>query len=200
MNILLIYPKYPDTFWSFMHGLKFISKKAAFPPLGLLTVASMLPNDWNKKLIDTNVDDLEDIDILWADLIFISAMIVQKDSSQEIISRCKALGKTIVAGGPVFTTQHEKFSGVDHFILNEAEVTLPQFLEDLKNGNAKQVYSSLIRPDVTKTPIPSWELIDLDNYATMAIQYSRGCPFNCEFCDIIIMNGRIPRTKSPEQL
>ncbi len=200
MNSLLVYPKYPDTFWSFRHVLKFVSKKAAFPPLGLLTVASMLPNDWNKKLVDTNVTELKDADILWADLVFISAMIVQKDSSQEIINRCKALGKKVVAGGPVFTTQHEKFSGVDHFILNEAEVTLPQFLEDLKNGDVKQVYTSAIRPDVTKTPIPSWGLIDINNYATMAIQYSRGCPFNCEFCDIIIMNGRIPRTKAPEQL
>lgn len=200
MNILLVYPKYPDTFWSFKHVLRFISKKAAFPPLGLLTVASMLPEEWKKKVVDANVAELKDEHIAWADMVFISAMIVQKDSAQEIISRCKSHGKIVVAGGPVFTTQHEKFSGVDHFILNEAEVTLPEFLKDLKEGNPKEVYTSTIRPDVTKTPVPSWNLININNYATMAVQYSRGCPFNCEFCDIIIMNGRIPRTKTPGQL
>lgn len=200
MNMLLVYPEYPDTFWSFKHVLRFVSKKAAFPPLGLLTIASMLPEAWNKRLVDTNVSKLKEEDIAWADMVFISAMIVQKDSAQEIISRCKSHGKTVVAGGPVFTTQHEKFSGVDHFILNEAEVTLPEFLKDLEEGNPKQMYTSTIRPDVTKTPVPSWNLININDYATMAVQYSRGCPFNCEFCDIIIMNGRIPRTKTPQQL
>lgn len=200
MNILLVYPKYPDTFWSFKHVLKFVSKKAAFPPLGLLTISSMLPTEWNKKLIDVNVNDLKDEHIKWADIVFISAMIVQKDSAQEIINRCKAQNKKVVAGGPVFTTQHEKFYHVDYFILNEAEVTLPLFLEDLKNGTPKHIYTSPIRPDITKTPVPAWHLINLKDYATMPIQYSRGCPFNCEFCDIIIMNGRIPRTKNPEQL
>ncbi|MBI2660549.1 B12-binding domain-containing radical SAM protein [Candidatus Woesearchaeota archaeon] len=200
MNILFVYPEYPDTFWSFKHVLRFVSKKAAFPPLGLLTIASMLPEAWNKRLVDTNVSKLKEEDIEWADMIFISAMIVQKDSAQEIISRCKSHGKTVVAGGPVFTTQHEKFSGVDHFILNEAEVTLSEFLKDLEEGNPKQMYASTIRPHVTKTPVPSWNLINIKDYATMAVQYSRGCPFNCEFCDIIIMNGRIPRTKTPQQL
>ena len=200
MNVLLLYPKYPDTFWSFKHVLKFVSKKAAFPPLGLLTISSMLPAEWNKKLIDVNVNDLKDEHIKWADIVFISAMVVQKDSAQEIINRCKAQNKKVVAGGPVFTTQHQKFEGVDYFVLNEAEVTLPLFLEDLKNGTQKHIYTSPIRPDITKTPVPAWHLINLKDYATMAIQYSRGCPFNCEFCDIIIMNGRIPRTKNPEQL
>lgn len=200
MNILLVYPKYPDTFWSFKHVLKFVSKKAAFPPLGLLTLASLLPEEWNKKLVDTNTTDLKDEHIAWADLVFISAMIVQKDNAQQIINRCKTQGKTVVAGGPVFTTQHEKFESVDHFVLNEAEVTLPLYLDDLKNGNPKHIYTSTVRPDVTKTPIPSWHLINFKDYSTMAIQYSRGCPFNCEFCDIIVMNGRVPRTKRPEQL
>ncbi|MBI2176227.1 B12-binding domain-containing radical SAM protein [Candidatus Woesearchaeota archaeon] len=200
MKILLVYPKYPETYWSFKHILKFVSKKAAFPPLGLLTVASMLPPDWEKKLVDANITELKNEHITWADLIFIGAMVVQKDSAREIIKRCKAMGKTVVAGGPLFTTLQEKFEGVDHFVLNEAEVTLPLFLEDLRNGNSKQVYTSMERPDVTKTPLPMWSLIDFKDYATMLVQYSRGCPFDCEFCDIIIMNGRIPRAKTPEQL
>jgi len=200
MKLLLLYPKYPDTFWSFKHVLKFISKKAAFPPLGLLTVASMLPEEWEKKLVDTNVQNLTDKDIEWADMVFISGMIVQKESAQELISRCKAKGKKVVAGGPVFTTQHQNFKGVDHFVLNEGEITIPMFLKDLEEGNLKHMYTSMERPDVTKTPIPMWKLINPKKYAAMAVQYSRGCPFNCEFCDIVIMNGRVPRTKTPEQV
>ena len=200
MNILLVYPKYPDTFWSFKHVLKFVSKKAAFPPLGLLTISAMLPEEWNKKLIDINVAEIKDEHIAWADMIFISAMLVQSNSTQEIIKRCKAQGKIVVAGGPAFTTQHEKFKGVDHFVLNEAEVTLPLFLKDLDEGTLKKIYTSTQRPDITKTPVPLWSLINFNDYATMAVQYSRGCPFNCEFCDIIVMNGRIPRTKTPEQM
>ena len=200
MNILLIYPQYPDTFWSFKYSLKFISKKAAFPPLGLLTVAAMLPGGWRKKLVDLNVEPLSDELLAWADMVFVSAMIVQKESAHQIIQRCGAHGKKVVAGGPVFTTQHEQFEGVDHFVLNEAEITLPLFLDDLAAGRPKPLYISEERPDITRTPVPLWSLIDIHNYATMAIQYSRGCPFNCEFCDIIIMNGRIPRVKSPEQI
>lgn len=200
MKLLFIYPQYPDTYWSFKHVLKFISKKANYPPLGLLTVASMLPPEWETRLVDTNISELKDEQIAWADLIFIGAMIVQKASAQEIITRCKALGKTVVAGGPVFTTSHQQFVGVDHFVLNEAEITLPLFLEDLKNGNPKPIYSSDERPDIKNTPLPKWSLINLKNYATMLVQYSRGCPFNCEFCDIIIMNGRFPRTKTSGQI
>lgn len=200
MNILLVYPKYPDTLWSFKYVLKFISKKAGCAPLGLLTVAAMLPSKWKKKLVDVNVTKLTDEHIAWADMVFISAMVVQKKNTQEIIKRCKAQSKTIVAGGPAFTTQHEKFKGVDHFVLNEAEVTLPLFLEDLEEGKPKKIYTSKERPDITKTPVPLWSLIDFKDYARMAVQYSRGCPFNCEFCEIIVMNGRVPRTKTPEQM
>ena len=200
MKALFVYPEYPDTFWSFKHVLKFISKKAAFPPLGLLTVGAMLPGEWQKKLVDLNVRPLEDEHIAWADMIFLSAMIVQKKSAQEIIDRCRAHGKKIVAGGPAFTTQHEDFTGVDHFVLNEAEVTLPLFLADLLKGRLRHVYTSDRRPDVASTPVPLWSLINTRDYATMAIQYSRGCPYNCEFCDIVIMNGRVPRGKTPAQM
>ncbi|MDO8573945.1 MAG: DUF4070 domain-containing protein [Candidatus Daviesbacteria bacterium] len=200
MKALLVYPEYPDTFWSFRHALKFVSRKAALPPLGLLTVASMLPKRWKKKLIDANIRSLRDEDIAWADIVFIGAMIVQSKSAQEIINRCKSLGKTVVAGGPTFTTQYRKFKNVDHFVLNEAEVTMPLFLRDLAKGKSRHCYSSMIRPDVTKTPLPDWSLINFKEYTTMAVQFSRGCPFNCEFCDIVIMNGRIPRAKKPEQL
>jgi len=200
MKILLVYPSYPDTFWSFKHALKFVSKKAAFPPLGLLTVAAMLPDGWEKKLVDMNVAKLTDGDIKWADYVFISAMVVQKDSVKEVITQCKEMGAKIVAGGPLFTTGHEEFDGVDHFVLGEAEVTLQPFLEDLEKGRARHIYASDERPDISTTPIPLWSLINMKQYSSMNLQYSRGCPYDCEFCDIIILNGHRPRTKDKEQL
>ena len=200
MNILLVYPEYPDTFWSFKHALKFVSKKAAFPPLGLLTVAAMLPGNWEKKLVDMNVTRLGDIDITWADYVFISAMAVQKESVKEVVARCKHLGAKIVAGGPLFTTGFEEFTGIDHFVLGEAEITLQPFLDDLEKGCAKHIYASNERPDISTTPIPLWSLINMKYYSSMNLQYSRGCPYDCEFCDIVILNGRTPRTKSKEQL
>ena len=154
MNILLVYPKYPDTFWSFKHALKFLSKKAAFPPLGLLTVASMLPEKWEKKLVDMNVDRLTDNDIRWADYVFISGMAVQKESAKDVIERCNHLGVMTVAGGPLFTASYDEFTGVDHFVLGEAEVTLQPFLDDLENGQAQHMYASDERPDISTTPIP----------------------------------------------
>ena len=196
MNILMVYPRYPDTFWSFKHVMGFMRKKAAYPPLGLMTVAAMLPHGWNKRLVDLNVSELKEEDVRWADMVFISAMLVQKAGVEEVIARCK--GKVVVAGGPLFTSQ--RIPGVDHYVLNEAEVTLPRFLRDLAKGSAKKVYSSKIRPDIRQTPIPQWDLIDFRDYMTVGVQYSRGCPFNCEFCDIVIMNGRVPRTKTPEQV
>ncbi|MFC1774741.1 B12-binding domain-containing radical SAM protein [Nanoarchaeota archaeon] len=200
MNVLLIYPQNPETFWSFKHVLKYIKRKSTFPPLGLLTIASVLPEEWNLKLIDENVREITDENIEWADLIFISAMIVQKTRAQEIINHCKTFNKTVVVGGPVFTTQPNSFHNIDHYILNEAEITLPVFLEDFKKGKAKKIYSSNEKPDITQTQLPKWDLIDFKDYSTMAVQYSRGCPFNCEFCDIVIMNGRKPRTKSNNQM
>lgn len=201
MKILLVYPKYPDTFWSFKYALKFISKKASLPPLGLLTIASMLPAEWEKRLVDINVNPLKDKDLLWADYVFISAMSIQKESIKTVISRCKAIGVKIVAGGPLFTATHEEFEGdVDHFVLDEAEITLPPFLDDLKNGRLKHLYTSHQRADMRDTPLPLWELADLKKYASMNIQYSRGCPFDCEFCNITVLHGRVPRTKEKEQV
>jgi len=201
MKILLIWPKFPETFWGFKYALPFISKKAALPPLGLLTVATILPKEFEKKLIDLNVEKLNEKDLKWADFVFVSAMVIQKESAREIIKRAKKLGKKIVAGGPLFTTGYEEFlEDIDHFVLGEAEVTLPIFLEALKNNSLEKIYQPNQWPDIRKTPVPLWELINMKKYASMSIQYSRGCPFNCEFCDIILLNGRVQRTKDRDQI
>ena len=200
MKILLVYPRYPDTFWSFKHALRFVSKKASFPPLGLLTVAAMLPAEWQKKLVDMNIRTLTDEDIRWADYVFVRAMVVQKESAREVIERCNILEAKIVAGGPLFTTGHDEFDGVDHFVLGEAEVTLAPFLEDLAKGCAQPMYTSDERPELQETPIPLWSLINVNEYSSMSLQYSRGCPYDCEFCDIIYLNGHRPRTKDVSQM
>jgi radical SAM superfamily enzyme YgiQ (UPF0313 family) len=200
LNILLVYPQYPDTFWSFKHALSFISKKAAFPPLGLLTVASMLPANWHKKLVDMNVKSLTDHDLRWADYVFLSAMVVQRESAHEVVKRANRLGVPVVAGGPLFTTEPEEFKDVDHLVLNEAEVTLPLFLADLEKGTPQKIYTTTEHPSITQTPIPMFSLLDKSKYVSMSLQYSRGCPFNCEFCDITVLDGRVPRTKDKDQI
>ncbi|MFC1569455.1 B12-binding domain-containing radical SAM protein [bacterium] len=198
MNILMVNPETPSTFWSFRNALKFVSKKSSEPPLGLLTVAAMLPNDWQLKLIDMNVRALKNKDLQWADYVFITGMNVQRASFHNVVSRCQSLGVKVVAGGPMVTTEYETFTGIDHLILNEAEETLPFFINDLKAGCAKPVYSSEHFPELHETPLPRWDLLEKKKYASMSVQYSRGCPFDCEFCSITMLNGRKPRTKSAE--
>jgi radical SAM superfamily enzyme YgiQ (UPF0313 family) len=200
MNALLVYPELPGAFWSFEHALKFIRKRASLPPLGLLTVAAMLPQGWNRRLVDMNVQKLAPADLAWADLVLISAMIAQRDSARALIAQCRAAGKTIVAGGPLFITEHEQFPGVDHFVLNEAEETLPAFLRDFEQGRAERIYASAAFPDLRRTPTPAWELVNLRHYASTSIQFSRGCPFDCDFCNVTTMLGHQPRTKTPEQI
>jgi radical SAM superfamily enzyme YgiQ (UPF0313 family) len=200
MNILLVYPEFPDTFWSFKHALRFERKKASSPPLGLITIASLLPQEWNKRLVDMNVEPLRDADIRWANMVFIGAMVVQRKSTFETIHRCKENGKTVVAGGPIFLGEWEKFTEADHFILNEGEITLPQFLADLAAGTPKLVYSTSDYADITLSPVPMWELVKIKYYDSLSIQYSRGCPFNCDFCNITAVLGHRPRTKSASQI
>jgi radical SAM superfamily enzyme YgiQ (UPF0313 family) len=199
MNILLVSPKTPNTFWSFKHVLRFVARRAAFPPLGLLTVAAMLPRDWELRLVDLNVERLEDADLRWADYVFLGAMIVQRESAREIAQRCNAIGRPLVAGGPLFTTGHESFPEIPHFVLGEAEEVMPQLIADLEAGAPQRVYRASGFPRLDHTPIPRYDLIRLRSYVTMAAQFSRGCPYDCEFCDIIVMNGRVPRTKDPAQ-
>ncbi|HVT72836.1 MAG TPA: B12-binding domain-containing radical SAM protein [Lacunisphaera sp.] len=199
MNLLLVSPKTPDTFWSFQHVLKFVAKKAAFPPLGLLTVAALLPRHWRLKVVDLNVTRLEDADILAADYVLLSAMIVHRKSVHEIARRCAALGRKIIAGGPLFTTGHEAFPEIPHFVLGEAEEIIPRLVADLERGQVQPFYHAPGFPPLALAPVPRYDLVDLRQYVTMAAQFSRGCPFDCEFCDIIVMNGRVPRTKSPER-
>ena len=200
MKVLLIYPKFPDTFWSFSYALRFIGKKAAFPPLGLLTVAAMLPEQFQKRLVDVNVDRLTDDDLSWADMAFIGGMAVQRDSAKKIIARCKQSGLKVIAGGPLFTAEPDEFGEVDHLVLGEAELTLPPFLEDLKNGRAKKIYRASGFCDLHQTPFPLWDLIRIKKYASMSIQFSRGCPFNCEFCNVTALFGRRSRLKTPQQI
>jgi len=210
MNILMIYPKMPPTYWTMDHLMEIMGKRASYPPMGLLTVAGMLPKDWNKKLIDLNVLDynvgddlapiLTDELIAWADYAFVGAMNVQAKSAQHVIDHCKARGLKVVAGGPLFTHEHERMRGVDHFILNEAEITLPRFLADLAAGDPKPLYATEEFADVRETPIPQWDLVNKDDYAYAIVQYSRGCPYMCDFCDVTALFGRKQRMKSPEQI
>ncbi len=200
MKALLVYPEFPETYWSFSHALSFEGKRAAFPPLGLLTISSMLPEAWERRLVDLNIQGLKRSDIEWADLIFCSAMLIQKDSLRRVVELCKEQGKRVVIGGPYITTSAADIPQADHIFLGEVETTLPEFVRDLERDEAKRIYQAAERPALSATPIPDFSLADLRRYSAMSVQYSRGCPFQCEFCDIIEIYGRVPRTKSNEQM
>ena len=200
MNVLLVYPKCPDSFWSFNHALKFISKKAAVPPLGLITVSAMLPSIWHKKLVDMNISLLKTTDIQWADYVFISAMYIQKESVNKVIAECKKRDKKIVAGGPLFTQDFPNYPEIDHFVLNEAEITLPFFLDDLRAGTPQRVYATGEYADLSLTPVPDFHLLSVKDYAFMNIQVTRGCPFACNFCEITSLLGHKVRIKQTQQI
>ena len=199
-NALLLYPEHPPTYWGANFALEIVGVKSAFPPLGLLTVAAMFPPHYDLRVVDLNVAPLKESDLAWADMAFTSTMIVQRVSLQTVIERCNRAGVPVVAGGPHPTTFHDEIEGVDYFVLDEVEETFPGFLRDLENGTAKAIYREPRKPDITQTPLPRFDLIDLNSYHSMGVQFSRGCPFDCEFCDITKLYGRVPRTKSPEQM
>jgi radical SAM superfamily enzyme YgiQ (UPF0313 family) len=200
MKVLFVNPEYPDTYWSFRHALPFEGKRSAFPPLGLLTVSALLPESWERRLVDMNVRKLRESDIEWADMVMATAMLVQKDSLKRVLQQCKAKEKRVVVGGPYVSTTLEDLPEADHIFRGEAETTLPQFIKDLERGEAKRSYESAERPPLAATPVAHFHLADLKRYSAMSVQYSRGCPFNCEFCDIIEIYGRVPRTKSNSQM
>lgn len=200
MKALLVYPEFPDTYWSFRHALKFEGKRAAFPPLGLLTVSAMLPTNWERRLVDMNVEELWPDDIEWADVVMVSAMIVQNESLEKVVALCRKLGKRVVVGGPYVSTSSQRLPDADHIFIGEAEATLPLFLHDLELDIAEKIYKADERPALTGTPVPDFSLVDMAKYSAMNVQYSRGCPFNCEFCDIIEIYGRVPRTKTNDQM
>jgi radical SAM superfamily enzyme YgiQ (UPF0313 family) len=200
MNALLIYPKFPDTYWSFKHALSFLGKRAAQPPLGLMTVAALLPADWPKRLVDTNVERLTDRDLAWADVALISAMHVQHEHLLAIVERCRARGLRTVIGGPITSSMTAEALGADHVVIGEGESVIAGLALDLATGQAQPVYQAAERPAMNISPLPDLSLIKMKRYSTMTVQYSRGCPFNCEFCDIIEIYGRQPRTKAVAQV
>jgi radical SAM superfamily enzyme YgiQ (UPF0313 family) len=201
MKVLLVYPQYPDTYWGFRHALRFISKKAAVPPLGLLTVSAMFPKTWQKKLVDLNVTALKTSDLIWADYVFISAMYIQKASVDKVIEECLKHKVKMVAGGPLFTQESGNYPQIDHFILNEAEITFPLFLKDLESGfTPEKIYRTDKFADITQSPVPDFHLLSRKDYASMSLQVTRGCPFACDFCEITSLLGHKVRMKETRQV
>jgi radical SAM superfamily enzyme YgiQ (UPF0313 family) len=200
MKVLLVYPEFPDTFWSFKHALPFQGKRSAYPPLGLLTVSAMLPAAWQRRVVDLNVRRLKDADLDWADVVFFSGMMVQGPSMKEAIARAKQRGKRTVVGGPIASAQDPAIAAADHVVEGEAEELISALAADLERGEVRPHYKAAQLPDLSRVPLPHLHLVKHRNYSAMAVQYSRGCPFTCEFCDIIEIYGRRPRTKSPEQI
>lgn len=199
VKALLVYPEMPPTYWSMRYALPFLGRRAVFPPLGLLTVAAMLPPSWELRLLDLNVAPFAESDLAWADLVLTSAMLVQRDSFAEVVARCRAAGKVVVAGGPYPTACEGAIEGVDHFVLGEAEASLPQFLDDFEAGRLQRCYHDPAHPSLRGTPPPRYDLVEPKRYVGAALQFSRGCPHHCDFCDIVELFGHQPRTKAPEQ-
>jgi len=199
-NALFVYPQFPPSYWGLQYALELLDKGSAMPPLGLLTVAGMFPDSYRLRLVDMNVTELTDDDLDWADLVLTSTMVVQRRSLQDVIARCNRRGTPVVVGGPHPTSYFDEIHGADHYVLEEVEESFPRFLADWEAGCAEPVYRPEGKPAVTATPLPRFDLLDLDAYASMALQFSRGCPFDCEFCDITKLFGRKPRTKTNEQM
>jgi len=195
-----VYPEFPETFWSFKHALKFLGKRASQPPLGLMTVAALLPGNWKKRLVDMNVERLRDRDLAWADVVLLSGMHIQRESLVAIVERCRARGLRTVVGGPIASSLSAADLKADHIVIGEAEALIAGLARDLEQGTAEPVYQATERPEMRTSPLPELSLVKMRHYSTMAVQYSRGCPFNCEFCDIIEIYGRRPRTKAVAQV
>lgn len=211
MRVLLLHPEFPDSFWSFRSVLELVGRRALSPPLGLITAAAMLPADWDLRLVDCAVRAPTEEDWRFADMVMITGMIVQKPSIVALITEAGRRGLPVVAGGPYATSVPEDFeeAGADYLVLDEAEITLAPFLADIAaegphrrapGAPARRYTAGGKKPDLTATPVPRFDLLPLGAYDAMAVQYSRGCPFLCEFCDIITLYGRKPRTKSNDQI
>lgn len=200
MRVLLLYPLFPKSFWSFEKTLALVNCKALLPPLGLITVAAILPQQWEFRLVDHNIQEITEADWEWAELVIISGMIVQKNDLLVQIDEAKKRNKLVAVGGPYATTSPQEVEAADFLILDEGEITLPMFIAAVERGDRAGVFRATEKPAVTETPIPRYDLLDLNAYDNMSVQFSRGCPFQCEFCDIIVLYGRKPRTKTPQQL
>ena len=201
IKILMIWPRFPPSFWGFQGMMTLLHEKTAMPPLGLITVAALSPKNWTIRLIDRAFDELLDVDILWADLVMISGMHVQKTDIIDILARARRLGKRTMVGGPYASSEPEALLVLaDHVVVGEPDEVFDRIATDLETGVARRLYVIREKPDVIKTPAPRFDLLKLENYVLMSVQFSRGCPFQCEFCDIITLYGRKPRTKRPSQL
>ncbi len=201
LKALLVWPRIPNSFWTFTGMMELLPEKVVMPPLGLITVAALCPESWTLRLVDQCVEELTDEDILWADLVMVSAMTVQRDGLQEVLARARRLGRRTIVGGPYASGEPARMLAIaDHVVAGEPDEVFGEIARDLEEGTARRLYEIPDKPDVTRNPAPRFDLLKLNCYASMSVQFSRGCPFQCEFCDIIILYGRKPRTKLPAQM
>jgi radical SAM superfamily enzyme YgiQ (UPF0313 family) len=180
--------------------LPLVRRRGLVAPLPLITVAALLPRHWELRLVDLAIESLDDADLGRADVVMLSGMIVQRASLHSVLERCRRLGVRTVVGGPYATAQPEQLEGADHLVLGEAEELVAELAADLEAGRARRVYRAPRRPDLGLSPVPRYDLLRPGAYHYLALQFSRGCPFECEFCDIITLYGRVPRTKRPAQV